>query len=112
MCLLPCDVHKHVEQRATLCILVSVPLMPACAMQQAQHSMLLLTLSPTGLTSCMCMVRPYGRRAGLTNLMELKLEGCEDTTSVAALSGMRKLRTLSLKRCSALSYQKSAACVT
>lgn len=58
------------------------------------------------------ILRPYGRRAGLTNLRELKLEGCEDITSVAALLGMRKLRTLSLKRCSALSYQKSPACVT
>ena len=84
-----------------------------CAMQQAQHSMLLLTLSPTGLISCMCIFCGLmGAVRVCTNLRELKLEGCEDITSVAALFGMRKLRTLSLKRCSALSYQKSPACVT
>ena len=51
----------------------------------------------------MCDMTISTRYAGLTNLRELNLEGCEDITSVAALSSMRKLRTLCLKRCSAVS---------
>ena len=41
--------------------------------------------------------------AGLTNLRELSLEGCEKVSSVASLCGMRRLRALNLKRCNAVS---------
>ena len=42
----------------------------------------------------------FALHAGLTNLRELNLEGCEEISSVAALCSMRKLRALNLKRCS------------